>query len=277
MKNIFSFGVESANSSVYANALNAQKRVQKGVSKLPLKNLIKVIDAKVKKVGRGEDALIGSLTLEEALRACRYSAFSTSLLTFMDKERTKLVALYEAKKEKEESVLGQLVKESYTLVDDSDLGAKVTETYEHLVKEEQKAKDALEKRAKAREAEVGELKNYFAGLGYSENDALTMAQKCRIIKATIKDGRAYWAEKDLYASWAFTKATELSAWEEEKAAYEAQLKAEKEAKREANKAKKEAKANKKAEAYEMAKKSLRAFLGRELTKDEETRMLAEIA
>ena len=108
-----------------------------------------------------------------------------------------------------------------------------------------------------------------------------MAQKCRIIKANIKDGKALWSEIDLYSSWAFTKASVLAKWEEEKAAIEAQEKAAKEAKREERKAKKgaanQAKANKKAEACAMAKNSLVAILGRELTVEEETRLAANIA
>lgn len=273
------FTTETMNEGIFTSAKNAQKRVLRGVQKLPLKNIMKVIDAKTKKAGRGESALVGSLTLVEALRACGYSAFSTSLLTFMDKERTKMVGLYADKKAKEESVLGKLVKECYALTDDSanELDAKVAETYEHLVKEEEKAAINAAKRAKMREEEVEELKTYFVGIGYSKEDALALAQKCRIIKATMKDGKALWSEVDLYASWAFTKATELAKWEEEKAAYEAQLKAEKEAKRAKKEEAKKSKANQQAEAYELAKKSLVALLGRELTKEEEIRVLASIA
>lgn len=285
MKAIFS--VETVNVSEFENAKCASKRVIRSVQKLPLKNIIKVIDAKVRKAGTGKSAQVGSLTLVEALRACGYSTFSTSLLTFIDKERTKLVALYEEKKAKDESVLGKLVKECYALIEgencsgDSVLEDKVAETYKHLANEEAKAVAKAKKREEARNEEIEELKAYFVSVGQSEEAALELAQKCRIIKANIKDGKALWSEIDLYSSWAFTKASVLAKWEEEKAAIEAQEKAAKEAKREERKAKKEAanqaKANKKAEAYAMAKNSLVAILGRELTAEEETRLAANIA
>lgn len=226
------------------NSLNAEGRIKKGTSKFPLKICIKIIDAMCKKDGTGKKSQVGSLTLVEALGACYYKAFSTSLLTFMDAERTKMVGFYADPKAKEASKLGALVEEAYALTDgqESDLTAKVEEAYNHLQSEKEKEAARAKKREEARAAEVAELVTYFVGQGMTEEDAAAQAAMCRIIKANTKEERPMWAIGDLFASFAYTKAEMLSAWAEDKQRAEDEAKAQKEAQKEAEAAEKRRKA-----------------------------------
>lgn len=225
-------------------SLNAEGRIKKGTSKLPLKVCIKIIDSMCKKDGTGKKSQVGSLTLVEALGACHYKAFSTSLLTFMDAERTKMVGFYADPKAKEESKLGMLVEEAYALTDgvESDLTAKVEEAYTHIQTEKEKDAARAKKREEARAAEVAELVTYFVGQGMSDEEAAEQAAMCRIIKANTKEDRPRWAIGDLFASFAYTKAEVLSVWAEDKQRAEDEIKAQKEAQKEANAAEKRRKA-----------------------------------
>lgn len=225
------------------NSLNAEGRIKKGTSKFPLKNCIKIIDAMCKKDSTGKKSQVGSLTLVDALGACHYNAFSTSLLTFMDAERTKMVGFYADPKAKEESKLGALVEEAYALTDDneSDLSSKVEEAYNYLQSEKEKEVARAKKREEARAAEVAELVTYFVSQGMTEQDAADQASMCRIIKANTKEERPMWAIGDLFASFAYTKAEQLSAWAEDKQRAEDEIKAQKKAQKEAKAAAKRAK------------------------------------
>lgn len=228
--------------SQYNNASAAAVRIKKGTNKLPLKNCIKIIQAMTQKDAAGKKGKVGSLCLADALRAAGYSGFSTSLLTFMDAERTKMIAFYAAPNEKKESALASLVEQAYALVDDTALGNAVTKAHEHLEDEKKKEEDKAAKRAAAREEEISLLKAHFVGSGMTVDEAAELAAKCRIINADMKEERPRWAINDLFASFAFTKAEALAKWEEELAAVEKEEKKKKDAakkEREAKRAKRE--------------------------------------
>lgn len=242
------------------SAKGAEVRLHKSATKLPLKNCMKAIDAMIATDGRGAKARKGAERLAEAMSLVGYNKFSTSLLTFMDAERTKLIALYAAPNSKEESKLCMLVDAANELADDSTLGEAVRAAHSHLEEERAKLAERAEKAAKAREEQIKELTAYFVGQGMSEAEAALTAAQCRIIKSA-KGDRPLWGINDLIASFAYTKAEELAEWHEGIIAAEEAQKAE----RAAKKAKREAE---KAETKETAIKGLESSFGRALTMEE---------